>query len=641
MIHRRIKYIWFFLIGTFLLSGCSDVSNIKNPNSLELSENMELSENIELSQLEKDMDFLTSDQCEGRRAGTLGNELAGEYIAERFEILGLQPLEQDYKIPYTNKTVNLVSNEIILEILDEDITIDEFEYGSDFIEVFLNNADFSLPLVLSPIDTDCVMLTEDDSKSLELSKNPYVKLIIKKNEKLVRGGDFYHAGRTSQIKVLPEVYSKLLKYAGKNVRFKTEIEEKNTAKGNIAGAIEGEDSSKVLLISAHFDHVGKIGDMIWRGALDNASGVCALLRTAQVLAEYYKDSKPPYDIVFCAFNSEETLSSGDGGSIYFSSFLNEKYHAILNINLDCIGNKDNDILLLQYNDSKASKSLGNIISEALQKADIKSQLIKSGEYISDHQSFHDALCISTIKDVATSNIHTVDDTQEMIDMEYLETVGYQLGECIFNRIGDLEFSTEDNSRDQAGSNQANSKIVMAKDLTVKEFEEAYHCKLDFIDSDSIIIHVASSNRSILSEQPNEKQITDQKDMTLWDVRSLSFMLKSLDSIHFATYDKSNSYEVMAYEADAKQNGFAKENLTYLLRDGEADYYITNEESNSNRVICMIAENDFFLVHVTVSLQVSSDASLEDYKKYFQDNINTEYINGMVKLLLDEGGKQDE
>jgi hypothetical protein len=149
--------------------------------------------------------------------------------------------------------------------------------------------------------------------------------------------------------------------------------------------------------------------------------------------------------------------------------------------------------------------------------------------------------------VATSNIHTVDDTQEMIDMEYLETVGYQLGECIFNRIGDLEFSTEDNSRDQAGSNQANSKIVMAKDLTVKEFEEAYHCKLDFIDSDSIIIHVASSNRSILSEQPNEKQITDQKDMTLWDVRSLSFMLKSLDSIHFATYDKSNSYEVMAYE----------------------------------------------------------------------------------------------
>jgi hypothetical protein len=89
------------------------------------------------------------------------------------------------------------------------------------------------------------------------------------------------------------------------------------------------------------------------------------------------------------------------------------------------------------------------------------------------------------------------------------------------------------------------------------------------------------------------------------------------------------------------NGFAKENLTYLLRDGEADYYITNEESNSNRVICMIAENDFFLVHVTVSLQVSSDASLEDYKKYFQDNINTEYINGMVKLLLDEGGKQDE
>lgn len=359
MRYKKRKCIWILILCTLLLSGCNKLNTTKKLSTLELSED------IEISKLEKDMSFLTSDQCEGRRPGTLGNKLAGEYIAERFEELGLQPLEENYKIPYTKQTVSLVSDDMTLEILDGDTRIDEFIYGSDFIEAFLNNADFSLPLVSSPLDTDCVILTEDAFKNVELSKNPSVKLIIQKSENLIRGGEFYHMGCTPQLQVLPEVYSKFLEHVGINVRFKAEVEKKQEIQENITGAIKGEDSSKVLLISAHFDHLGKICDVIWRGALDNASGVCTLLKTAEVLTEHYKDSKPPYDIVFCAFNSEETLSSGDGGSIYFSSYLYEKYPGVLNINLDCLGNKDNDGLLIQYNDSEASEGLADIIADVL------------------------------------------------------------------------------------------------------------------------------------------------------------------------------------------------------------------------------------------------------------------------------------
>ena len=229
MICKKRNCIWIFVICMFILSGCSNLSSNKDLNYLEQAENTGNAvniEDIEISQLQKDMSFLTSDQCEGRRPGTLGNELVGEYIAGRFKEIGLQPLEEDYRIPYTKQTVSLVSDDITLEILDGDTRIDEFIYGTDFIEAFLNNADFSLPLVLGPLDKDCVVLTEDASKNVELSKNPSVKLIIQKSEKLSRGGEFYHDGFTPQLRVLPEVYSKLLEYTGKNVSFKAEIEEK-------------------------------------------------------------------------------------------------------------------------------------------------------------------------------------------------------------------------------------------------------------------------------------------------------------------------------------------------------------------------------------------------------------------------------
>ncbi|GKT34073.1 Zn-dependent exopeptidase M28, partial [Aduncisulcus paluster] len=59
-----------------------------------------------------------------------------------------------------------------------------------------------------------------------------------------------------------------------------------------------------ILFSAHFDHVGINGDGSYNpGALDNASGVAALLELARAAA--LTDGQRDYTLAFAAFNSEE------------------------------------------------------------------------------------------------------------------------------------------------------------------------------------------------------------------------------------------------------------------------------------------------------------------------------------------------
>jgi len=72
---------------------------------------------------------------------------------------------------------------------------------------------------------------------------------------------------------------------------------------NVCGIKKGK-SEKSLAYSAHFDHIGtnnKEGDNIYNGADDDASGVATVIG----LADYFKDKKTDYSMVFMAFNAEE------------------------------------------------------------------------------------------------------------------------------------------------------------------------------------------------------------------------------------------------------------------------------------------------------------------------------------------------
>ena len=92
--------------------------------------------------------------------------------------------------------------------------------------------------------------------------------------------------------------------------FSNVVAKKTTA--NVVGALRGSDpqlSKEVVVFTAHHDHLGKKDggapgeDVIFNGAVDNASGVAAMLAIARALASLPK--APKRSIVFAAVAAEE------------------------------------------------------------------------------------------------------------------------------------------------------------------------------------------------------------------------------------------------------------------------------------------------------------------------------------------------
>jgi Zn-dependent M28 family amino/carboxypeptidase len=102
---------------------------------------------------------------------------------------------------------------------------------------------------------------------------------------------------------------------------------------NIIGVLEGKSKKdEYVIISAHYDHLGikgKVGDTIYNGANDDASGVTGVL----ALAAYFKKVGNERTIVFAAFTAEEM---GLIGSKYFGKAIDAKKF-VAGINLEMIG----------------------------------------------------------------------------------------------------------------------------------------------------------------------------------------------------------------------------------------------------------------------------------------------------------------
>ncbi len=72
---------------------------------------------------------------------------------------------------------------------------------------------------------------------------------------------------------------------------------------NVCGVKKGK-TEKFLGFSGHFDHIGISNnpkDNIYNGADDDASGITTLVG----IADYFKNKKPEFSLVFIAFNGEE------------------------------------------------------------------------------------------------------------------------------------------------------------------------------------------------------------------------------------------------------------------------------------------------------------------------------------------------
>jgi len=102
---------------------------------------------------------------------------------------------------------------------------------------------------------------------------------------------------------------------------------------NLIAYIPGK-SDDVIVISAHYDHVGVIKNEIYNGADDNASGVAALLQ----FAKYFSKNKPNNTLIFAIFDGEEMGLQGAKAFVANPPVALEKIK--LNINMDMISHND-------------------------------------------------------------------------------------------------------------------------------------------------------------------------------------------------------------------------------------------------------------------------------------------------------------
>ena len=105
---------------------------------------------------------------------------------------------------------------------------------------------------------------------------------------------------------------------------------------NVIGVIPGADAKlreEAVVIGAHIDHLGKVGDVVHPGADDNASGVAALLEIARAFAA--SPEKPKRTIVFAFWTGEEEGKFGSGFFVRHPRWPLGRTVAYLN--LDMIG----------------------------------------------------------------------------------------------------------------------------------------------------------------------------------------------------------------------------------------------------------------------------------------------------------------
>ena len=109
---------------------------------------------------------------------------------------------------------------------------------------------------------------------------------------------------------------------------------------NVAGFLVGTDKKEeVLVISAHYDHLGKKDSIIYHGADDDGSGTAAVMELAKVFSVAKKQGYGPRrSLLFLAFSGEE--KGLRGSSHYVNHPLLPLDKTVADLNIDMIGRTD-------------------------------------------------------------------------------------------------------------------------------------------------------------------------------------------------------------------------------------------------------------------------------------------------------------
>lgn len=109
---------------------------------------------------------------------------------------------------------------------------------------------------------------------------------------------------------------------------------------NVLGYVEGgSKKEELIVVSAHYDHIGVMDGTIYNGADDNGSGTAALLAMADVFMDAKRNGRGPMrSVLFLAVSGEER---GLLGSQYYSENpVFDLGNTVADLNVDMIGRVD-------------------------------------------------------------------------------------------------------------------------------------------------------------------------------------------------------------------------------------------------------------------------------------------------------------
>ena len=338
------------------------------------------------------LDTLTSNSFAGRGYVEDGMNKAGDYLQNEFKKNGLKSFSDNYAQSFTFP-INIIKNATL------EIDGKELKYGTDFIVKPSSRSVSESKLAFYTLNTKEYLesfQSKEKTKSfiikddkLQKAKNiilpplatevdsikKYYKQwanIYEKNEPENRAIFRFTSDKlTSSLSQRQSTISEFIisdKYYSKNMKMndfsiKTELNPSFLAK-NIIGYLDGKNNDSIVVISAHYDHLGKVGTTIFPGASDNASGTAMLMS----LIKYYSENKPEYKTVFMAFAGEE---AGILGADYYVNhpFFDLKQIKFL-VNLDIMGAGDQGIQVVngknfqkKYNDLVKINSKNNYLKE--------------------------------------------------------------------------------------------------------------------------------------------------------------------------------------------------------------------------------------------------------------------------------------
>ena len=310
------------------------------------------------------IDTLAAPGMHGRGYVNNGDKIAANYLEGRFQETGLMPFNNSAQahpfFQYFKVDINTFPGALCFKAGNHLL-----QPGKDFIlnpasgsgkgamsvrlldtmlfcskkiqKKFLNTKSTSLALVF-------------ESKNLKqiqsLPKNLYDKFysfgcLIELQEKKLTASLAPYQLRQPYFEIKKEAFP--LKTQKISLEVDAELKKKYESQ-NVIGYIKGKKiPDSFMVISAHYDHLGRMGkDIYFPGANDNASGISMLLE----LAKYYSkaENQLDYSIAFIAFGAEEAGLIGSKHYVDNPLFPLKKIKFL--INLDLLGTGEEGITVV-------------------------------------------------------------------------------------------------------------------------------------------------------------------------------------------------------------------------------------------------------------------------------------------------------